>query len=70
MAILAGIPAVICACDSRTRELAEFHEIPFVPKGVYDRERLYSSSGTGWRNASTRTMPSSRASGDGRKPRQ
>ncbi|HEX7214030.1 MAG TPA: hypothetical protein VF578_07450, partial [Methylomirabilota bacterium] len=41
MAILAGIPAVVCACDSRTQELAEFHEIPFVPKGVYDRERLY-----------------------------
>ena len=41
MAILAGIPAVVCARDSRTRELAEFHEIPFVAKGVYDRERLY-----------------------------
>ena len=41
MAILAGIPAVICACDSRTREMAEFYEIPFVPKAVYDMERLY-----------------------------
>jgi hypothetical protein len=41
MAILAGIPTVVCACDSRTREMAEFHEIPFVPKGVYDMERLY-----------------------------
>ena len=41
MAILAGIPAVICACDSRTREMAEFYEIPFVPKDIYDMERLY-----------------------------
>ena len=30
MAILSGIPATVVAIDSRTREMAEFYEIPYV----------------------------------------
>ena len=30
IAILAGVPAMVIAIDSRTRELAEFHHIPYV----------------------------------------
>ena len=30
MSILAGIPAVVYACDSRTRDMAEFFDIPML----------------------------------------
>lgn len=33
MPILAGIPAVVYACDARTREMAEFFDIPMVIPG-------------------------------------
>lgn len=38
MSILSGIPAVVWTCDSRTREMAEFFNIPHVrniPKDIY-----------------------------------
>ncbi len=31
IAVLAGVPSVVFSFDSRTRELAEYHNIPFVP---------------------------------------
>ena len=39
MSILSGIPSVVWACDSRTREMAEYFDIPYtleVPKNLYD----------------------------------
>lgn len=33
MSLLCGIPAVVYACDSRTREMAEFYDIPIFESG-------------------------------------
>jgi hypothetical protein len=43
MAILAKVPSLLLSCDSRTREMAEFFEIPFVypSKKVGEKHRLY-----------------------------
>lgn len=41
MSILSGIPAVVWSCDSRTREMAEFFDIPHVPKVPSDIYELY-----------------------------
>ena len=46
MSLLAGIPAVLIAIDSRTREVAEFFDIPFVdepkkPLSITDFYRIY-----------------------------
>lgn len=38
MSVLSGIPSVVWTCDSRTREMAEFFDIPYVrniPKDIY-----------------------------------
>lgn len=37
MPILAGIPSVLDICDSRTREMAEFFNIPFLLPGEYNK---------------------------------
>lgn len=37
MPILAGIPAVLDVCDSRTREMAEFFDIPYLLPGEYKK---------------------------------
>ena len=44
VSILSGIPALICACDSRTREMAEFFSIPMIePAGANKTlEELYN----------------------------
>lgn len=46
IAILNGVPAVICAHDSRTQELAEFFEIPICtnPEGQKDIYQIYLES--------------------------
>lgn len=38
--LLAGVPSLLIAHDSRTRELAEFHAIPFAPKSALRRVSL------------------------------
>lgn len=38
--LLAGVPSLLIAHDSRTRELAEFHAIPFAPKSALRRLSL------------------------------
>jgi len=38
--LLAGVPSILIAHDSRTRELAEFHAIPFVGKSALRRPNL------------------------------
>lgn len=47
MPILAGIPAVVYACDARTREMAEFFDIPMVMPGrenkIIDLYQLYQT---------------------------
>lgn len=47
MPILAGIPAVVYACDARTREMAEFFDIPIVMPGsenkIIDLYQLYQT---------------------------
>lgn len=45
--LLAGVPSLLIAHDSRTRELAEFHAIPYASKRVLGRgnvKRLYESA--------------------------
>ncbi|MBM6937457.1 polysaccharide pyruvyl transferase family protein [Pseudoflavonifractor phocaeensis] len=37
ISILSGIPALICACDSRTREMAEFYAIPMIQPDQKER---------------------------------
>lgn len=41
MPILAGIPSTVVACDSRTREMAEFFEIPMVKKSDILKKSVY-----------------------------
>lgn len=43
VSILSGIPSLICACDSRTREMAEFYSIPMIQPSKKQRtlEELY-----------------------------
>ena len=48
--LLAGVPSILVAHDSRTRELAEFHAIPFVKKAALrraDLARRYARAGFG-----------------------
>lgn len=42
MSILSGIPAVVHAWDSRTREMAEFYSIPFVDDSIVASSSLYA----------------------------
>lgn len=44
MSILSGIPAVIWTCDSRTREMAEFFDIPRTDKIPADLYELYQNT--------------------------
>lgn len=46
MALLAGVPAMVYACDSRTKEMAEFFEIPiYTGKNAPDNlERVYQEA--------------------------
>lgn len=43
ISILSGVPSLICACDSRTREMSEFYAIPMVQPSKKKRtlEELY-----------------------------
>ena len=41
MSILSGIPSVLCAIDSRTREMAEFYGIPIISINDYKNTNLY-----------------------------
>lgn len=42
LSILSGIPAVVYGCDSRTREMAEFYDIPTVtPEQLKSKKSLY-----------------------------
>ena len=46
MALLAGIPVTVLAIDSRTREMADFFDIPYIefrPDHAYSAEDVYSS---------------------------
>ena len=46
MALLAGIPATVLAIDSRTREMADFFDIPYIEfrfDHVYSADDIYSS---------------------------
>ena len=40
MAILSGIPATVVAADSRTREMAEFFDIPFI---IHEKGHAYTT---------------------------
>ena len=42
MPILMGIPAAICPIDSRTREMAEFFDIPMITEKDLKKKSLYS----------------------------
>ncbi len=46
MSILSGIPAMVCAIDSRTREMAEFFDIPYyLPTDEkVDIQRMYETA--------------------------
>lgn len=44
MSLLSGIPAVINACDSRTREMAEFFELPIANGKITDLYSLYTNA--------------------------
>ena len=41
MPILSGTPAAVCSLDSRTREMAEFFDIPIVSKNDLQKRDLY-----------------------------
>ncbi|MBE6649157.1 MAG: polysaccharide pyruvyl transferase family protein [Ruminococcaceae bacterium] len=46
MAVLAGIPATLLAIDTRTREMAEFFDIPYInvsEKDDFGAEKIYDS---------------------------
>ncbi len=41
MSLLCGIPVVICARDSRTREMAEFYDIPYFVTNKLCKQTIY-----------------------------
>lgn len=50
-ALLAGVPALLISCDLRTRELARYHDLPFVAgealRGDEDVRELYAAADYG-----------------------
>lgn len=41
MPILSGVPSLLYSCDARTREMAEFFDIPYMIRNEGDIHRLY-----------------------------
>lgn len=39
LSILSGIPAIVYGCDSRTREMAEFYDIPTISRQELDKKK-------------------------------